>query len=299
MSGSTAEAFEVALKRRQRLFYRHPIGKIVHMPWRLSWSVLLRKWSLLRRRTVPVVARTFWGDPVSLQYPDAASVALHRYGFLEAGLTTFVLRTLRPGMTFFDIGAHMGYYTLLASTLVGPAGQVHCFEPSVNTYAVLSQNVRSRSNVKINPLAVSSQRATLQLSDYGCEFSMYNTLATGNLEHSVREKIKPVIRDVQAISVDEYVAESGARPHFIKVDAEGAESAILEGMKQTLEKIRPIISLEVGDLAEDRMSASRTILDRVLSGGYHAMEYEPTSGEIRPHILKDRYEHNNIFLVPD
>src|SRR5205823_1875398 len=99
-------------------------------------------------------ARTFWGREMSVVLPDQVSVSLYRYGFVEEGLIRLVLEYVKPGMTFFDIGAHFGFFSLLASSLVGDAGQVHSFEPTPNTFAVLEENVAACGNVRVNNMAV-------------------------------------------------------------------------------------------------------------------------------------------------
>jgi len=60
-------------------------------------------------------------------------VKLYQYGFFEEGLTRAIIEKLRPGDTFVDIGAHVGYYTILASLLVGAEGHVVAFEPTPRT----------------------------------------------------------------------------------------------------------------------------------------------------------------------
>src|SRR4030042_2427827 len=69
--------------------------------------------------------------------------------------TSIVKRELKPGHVFVDVGAHIGYYTVLASGLVGPGGHVHAFEPAPENYAVLLKNVASLINVTSYRMAAS------------------------------------------------------------------------------------------------------------------------------------------------
>ena len=73
----------------------------------------------------------------------------------EARLNKFLLRHLREGTVFFDIGACLGYYSLLASKLVGPAGRVYAFEPSPAVMPVLRRNLGGKANVSIEEKAFS------------------------------------------------------------------------------------------------------------------------------------------------
>lgn len=299
MSGfNNGDGMEASLRRREKLFVSSPAAKLLRSPLRMAWTIGLEKWTRLRKRPRPVTANTFWGGRMALCYPDDVSIAIHRYGFFEAGLTTIVLRRIREGMTFFDIGAHFGYFTTLAASRVGPSGKVHSFEPSARTFEVLKQNAAGKPNITLNPCAVYSERATLSLTDYGWEHPAFNTVGRGNLAQDVREGLKPVVREVPAVSVDEYVAQSGARPDFVKIDAEGAERFILQGMVRTLKEIRPMITLEVGDLDPSQPPASRGLLETVIAHGYRAMEYDAAMCEIRPHTLQERYAYDNILLEP-
>ena len=85
--------------------------------------------------------------------------AIFLYGTFEISETRLVQAFLRPGMTFLDVGAHIGYYTLIASRLVGDAGRVHSFEPGAATRAHLEANVARNGlgNVEIHAEALAEQ----------------------------------------------------------------------------------------------------------------------------------------------
>src|SRR6266566_3930390 len=135
-----------SLDARIRLFDSSRTRKFVMSPYRLGSSRLLTALSRWRAKSIPVKARTFWGEEMTVLYPDGVSAALYQYGFFETGLTRMVVNYLKPGMTFFDVGAHYGYFTLLGSQLVGGAGQVHSFEPTPATFEVLRGNTAGRAN---------------------------------------------------------------------------------------------------------------------------------------------------------
>src|SRR5258706_4070404 len=155
----------------------------------MSRWIFLQKLSLWRMRSMRINARTFWGDPMSVLYPDGVSVELYRYGYFEAGLTRIFLSYLKAGMTLFDIGAHFGYFTLLGSRLVGDSGQVHSFEPTPGTFEILRANAGSRANVRLNQMAVFSHESTLSLTGYE-QFPSYNTLGRGNVGDAYEDKLK-------------------------------------------------------------------------------------------------------------
>jgi FkbM family methyltransferase len=87
-----------------------------------------------------------------------------------------VLKYLKPNMTFLDVGAHVGYFTVLGSWLVGSDGQVHSFEPTPSTFHVLRLNAEHIQNVRLNPIAIGSGAVTATFNDYGPAFSGYNSM---------------------------------------------------------------------------------------------------------------------------
>jgi len=267
--------------------------RIIASPLRLARSLLLQRLSTWRRRSIPVHTHTFWGEPISVLYPDGVAVKLHRYGFFEAGLTRIFLQYVKPGMTVFDIGAHVGYYTLLGSRLVGDGGRVHSFEPTPGTFEMLRGNAQGRSNVRLNQIAVFSHEATLNLTGYA-QFPSFNTLGSGN----AGEEYQRTSISVRATSLDAYIAATGARPDFIKLDAEGAEEDIFKGMSRVLSDVRPMITIEVGDIIDSAAGNSRALLDLFMSAGYDALEYDPATGGTRPHAPRNRYQYDNLLLVP-
>jgi FkbM family methyltransferase len=244
-------------------------------------------------RPLPVVASTFWGDKMRVVLPESLSCELYGYHYFEEGLSAFMLNYVRSGQRVFDVGAHYGYFSRLSSTLVGPSGSVHCFEPTPRTYALLVENTADLCNVTCNAAAVWHCADTVQLTDFGANMSMFNSLMAPRI---VEDGAPPVGAQfsVPAVSLDDY-ADSVGRPDFVKIDAESAEWHVLEGMAGLLRDAKPIVTLEVGDFDVDGAATSRALLDHVIGHGYAAYEY--VNGEIRAHTLQDSYRYDNIFLL--
>ena len=163
---------------------------------------------------------------------DDRVITAARIQVWEPVLTKLVLDTLREGDTFIDIGANIGYYSLLAARKVGARGRVVAFEPEPRAFSFLEHNVQANgfSNVVVEQKAVSNTPGVLQLY-----------VSTGNLgDHRIfpaAERRQTV--EVEAVSLDEYLNQAGAaRVDFIKIDTQGAESLILEGMRGTLRRHR-------------------------------------------------------------
>lgn len=109
----------------------------------------------IRRRTAQTRFGRFEVDPVS-----HLGLALLSEGRYEPQMEDFLCSTLRPGMTFVDVGANEGYFSVLASSLVGASGRVLAVEPQMRLQPVISRNLalNDATNVKVAPIAVSDQR---------------------------------------------------------------------------------------------------------------------------------------------
>jgi FkbM family methyltransferase len=248
----------------------------------------------LTGRALDVRARLFWGEEMTVRLPEPVSSFLFAYGYFEPSLTSYILRELEPGGTFYDVGAHQGYFTRLAALAVGREGAVHSFEPTPSTFGLLEANTRGLSNVKVNQAAVSDATGEAQLVDFGPARSAYNSLF-GATSEAVQDLRRAPRRDVvvPAITLDDYV-RTGPRPDFVKIDAEGAEFDIVRGMRRILEEDRPKLSLEVGDHVGG--APSRVVLEHLIGSGY--LPHELRHGEVAPHVLRDKYEYDNILLIP-
>jgi FkbM family methyltransferase len=263
----------------------------------MASSYILSKILLATKATLRRRAKTFWGESMEIVLPEPESTVIHRYGIYEPETTAFLLRYLKPGMTFLDIGAHFGYFTLLGARIVGELGQVHSFEPTKKSYEVLRTNTNLKTNIVINNTAVFSHRTTLAFRDFGQTLSGLNSLHEPRLERSVRRGVKETAYRVDALSIDEYVIDKRITPSFVKIDAESAEESILSGMVETIRLHSPVITVEVGDMGVEGVLPSRDLISRVTTvHGYDALEYR--GGEIVSHNLRDRYSYGNLLLVP-
>jgi FkbM family methyltransferase len=225
-----------------------------------------------------------------LLLPEALSCQVFGYRFFEEGLSAFMLSELTRGQRVYDVGAHYGYFTRLASRLVEAEGTVHSFEPTPSTFARLAQNAEDLENVTCNQVAVWHSEGTLRLKDFGPTKSMFNSLTAPRLAGP--EAYTAVELDVRALSLDAYAREHGM-PDFVKIDAESAEWSILQGMASVL-GAGPVLTVEVGDYDLDGTPRSRTLLDFVISHGYVPFHYR--DGQIERHRLQNEYKYDNIML---
>ncbi|MGH7267084.1 MAG: FkbM family methyltransferase [Candidatus Rokuibacteriota bacterium] len=253
----------------------------------------LRRRRQARRRRVS----TFWGSPMTVYPPEAVSNAILRWGFHEPDLSALLILGLGPGKTFFDVGAHFGYFSLLADHVMEGAGQVHAFEPTPSSFAVLAENIAGRESVRATAAAVWKDGFGAEIQDYGVALSAYNSLRGARIPGLVDEWRRPAVTEVRTVALDDYCRSTGARPDLVKVDAEGAEMEILQGMSSlVLPELRPIVTLEVGDLGVAGVAPSRALVETMLSHGYAA--WEPHRGDLLPHEPIEHYPSGNLVFTP-
>jgi FkbM family methyltransferase len=152
---------------------------------------------------------------------------------------------IKPGQTFFDIGANVGFFTLLGAKLVSSSGKVFAFEPVPQNAEAIRRNVglNGFSNVTVMEKAVSRRSGTgdLVLSRHPGGA----TLTTGDIAPPDMIGIK----SVAIVSIDDLISIGEIPPpHVVKIDVEGAEVEVLEGMAETVRKHRPVLIYEIDDL---------------------------------------------------
>lgn len=158
----------------------------------------------------------------------AASGSNFISGRYEPEKTATIGNTVRDGDIVFDIGAHVGYFAVLMSGLVGTSGKVFAFEPRPLNQRYLARHVRVNGcdNVEILQLCV---------GDHSGPALLETRTGTGTGHVSATGDTA-----VEMVSVDEMV-ESGRlpTPSFLKVDVEGGEMGVLLGARRTIERVRP------------------------------------------------------------
>jgi FkbM family methyltransferase len=281
----------ISLSKRKR------IERFAKAPKKILFSRVIKAMSVWSKRSIRIQAKTFWGEKMLVVFPEVNSLRIYRYGFIEEALTKMAIEYVRNGMTFFDIGAHFGYFTLLGSHLVGREGKVHAFEPTLSSFEILKDNACKRNNVFASHHAVLSERKKVVLNDYGLKYSVYNSIFNGRLPQDISSILKPEQYEVESICVDDYVESNGVKPDFVKIDAESSEYEILLGMVNTIADSRPIIAIEVGDMGGQDVPKSRELIHFLLERNY--LSYECRAGRIVKHLPDDgRYEFNNILFLP-
>lgn len=214
------------------------IKRMLEDPFKYFHAILFRE-VVYRHRKIEkeVISKTFFDENMHILLPSSTDIYLTggKSHDSEIRLARFLIDNLANGDTFVDIGAHYGYFTLLGSILVGNEGNVYSFEASPTTYKVLHKNTHDKPNVNSFNLAISNEVANLIFYEFPNLYSEYNTL---NIDQFKNEawfiKHKPKEVSIDSIILDNLLYKENIYPDIIKIDVEGAENKVVEGLSKYL-----------------------------------------------------------------
>jgi FkbM family methyltransferase len=182
-------------------------------------------------------------------------------GAYEPNELVFLAATLQPGMTFVDVGANEGLYTLLAAVQVGNGGRVFALEPSSREVERLRANidVNRLRNVEVFQLALYDRAGSAPLTRASFGHEGQNVIGNRIPNAAVATAGAETVR---LETLDAFVAaRSLDRLDLVKLDAEGCEARIVEGGRSTMQRFRPILLIEI---APEHLAAQGSSVDHLL-----------------------------------
>ena len=202
-----------------KINYQSFLGKILRLPLRL----------IPKSMVLPILQGRLRGKKW------IAGAGEHGYwlGSYEMGKRLAFEREIKPGSVLYDIGANVGYFSLLASVLVGENGKVFAFEPLPRNIQFLKKHIsiNKLTNIEVIETAVSSQTGQA-FFELGASTAMGHLSDSGGLQ-------------VQMVSLDDLVSNGELKPpDYIKLDVEGAEYDALRGAEAVIDKFHPILFLD-------------------------------------------------------
>ena len=161
------------------------------------------------------------------------------YGTWEPEIVKAITEVVRDGFVAIDVGAHLGYYALILSRIVGSNGRVIAFEPIPSNFRILSDNIGlNRCN--------NIQAVNKAVSDRSGQFE--GTLPTESALPSsftlLKNKGANKIR-VEVVSLDDFLKDWDRPIDFVQIDVEGAEGSVIRGARKTIESYHPILLVEI------------------------------------------------------
>ena len=221
-------------------------------------------------RTYSTVARMRRGPSVEVELPDQIQSRIYFFGVWEPEITHYVSTALAPGDRFVDVGGNIGYFSLLAASIVGPKGAVSAVEASPTNYAALARNVARSgfNNITLHHKAVADApgRVSIFLGP------AHNRGATTTLSSVAVRKGQGLEAEVVADTLSAIVGEDELlAARLIKIDIEGAEYALLAGIVNLLPRFTPktewLLEMSPEAMREQGQSVD-AFLDMFRSAGY-------------------------------
>ncbi len=208
-------------------------------------KVLPRGWAPLLQTSARVFpnlqsyrARTDGDDflYIDLRQSMCLTIFFHQGQPHEQGTERLLRYVLKPGDTFVDVGANVGFYTRIGSALVGESGRVFAFEPLSSALRLLKMNTESLTNVVVDARALSDHdgEADFHVREQGDTSSL--------LPGDAGSRVSVGVTTLDARLLNE--GDAPKRIDFIKIDVEGAELGVLRGATKTIEKYQPLVYFE-------------------------------------------------------
>jgi FkbM family methyltransferase len=274
--------------------------------WRWAWGLdsdidpfsegRRRLWDSLDH---PVLLRWFADLRVMIWPGNESSRTLFLTGTFEPNELVWVSQVLAKGMTFIDVGANMGVYSMFASRLVGNSGTVVALEPSTRDFQRLAFHVglNNLERVRCFHVAASDDNGQAPLKVATNQHSGHNTFgafAWPNIELAAEEI-------VQTRRLDALVSEQRLeRVDLVKIDVEGHELRALKGAVETLARFRPRILIEVfNDALRAQGTTAAEILAFLREKGYTLHEFSDATGELGPLTASLEGGSRNLVALPE
>lgn len=227
------------------------------------------RWLLTQHAPDRPVPITVVSGPLSgvLLYVNLKSQKYYWLGTHERHMQAAICKFVGEGDVVYDLGAHIGFFSVLFGMIVGRRGEVHCFEPLPANVEVLQKQLavnRLADVAKVVPAAVGSNSCTSL-------FRTQSSTSTGRLC-----RVRSGARDihVNVISLDDHVALGNRPPDVIKMDVEGSGGSVIMGTRQILERYSPILLAEFHSATE-----RRSVWQVVAEAGYRCFAVGPNLRE--------------------
>ena len=225
------------------------------------------------RRICGWVPRVESGPGKGLRLDAGTATDLFLQGNYEGPVQDAVSSLIKPGGVFFDVGANIGFFSILAARIVGPTGGILAFEPVPQNAALIERNARLNNfnNIRVFKLALTSKTGKEEL--LLARYAGGAALKTAGIppDHSGN-------LIVETSTLDDFVeSRKVPPPDIVKIDVEGAELNVLHGMVETLRNCGPKLIIEVDDATLGKCEEKLRACQEFLSGFDYRSEVLPPS----------------------
>ncbi|MBV9481332.1 MAG: FkbM family methyltransferase [Acidobacteria bacterium] len=261
-------------------YFRH---RVASLPNGLIWEKLGERF-LFRRRYIEI-AETSFGAKIICNTKDLIQRYIMAFGVWEPDLTAFIKRRLSKGDVFIDLGANIGYFSLLASQIVGKEGKVIAIEAAPQIFEALLQNLSLNQIGNVRPAltAVAAESGLVSLYSGGSDNLGASTIIAANARG-------PIVAKVSCDRFESIVKpEELARARMVKIDLEGAEVPPLRALIKFAPNLRRDLEIVV-ELCPARLRVAGSSINEILTGfneqGFSAYQLRNT---YTPGPYIDRY----------
>jgi FkbM family methyltransferase len=290
----------------ERIAKKNKINRMINNPVKYIFSIMYRDFIYpFRKKEIVIKTKLFNGSPIIIALPASTDIFLTggKSHISEIRLAKYLIKNLHSDSTFIDVGAHYGYFSLIASDIVKD-GKVYSFEPSSKSFNILKRNVSSITNVTIFNKAVSQGNTPIAFYEFDNLHSEYNSTQISQFENEDWFKaIKPNMQKIDSISLSTFCTDNSIYPDIIKIDVEGFENEVIKGAENLLtsSKKKPIVILEY--LEPKRGNAAHKEAFSLLSRWGYSSNIISDSGDLIPendidgYLLKHSLESDNIVFI--
>lgn len=261
------------------------------------------RWSLLKRLspTKPVILPFDRNLKLAVRPIDRTGKAVYLNGYSDRELALILHQYLKPGMTYLDVGSHLGQFAILASSLVGNTGGVHAFEACREAYQLLDQNatLNAMNWLTINHKAVFNEPGSVKI----------NVCVSGQGEfNSISDPLRPDdqvtgFEEVEAVTIDGYCEKAGIENiDLMKIDVNGPEMQVIQGGKHMLGKPgKRMIIVEFNDFTTAPLGYTTIELKKEIEAlGFRICRFNHNTDQLDPEPARARYDETvDLVCVKD
>lgn len=245
---------EQGLLKVQQLATANKLQRLWHSPVNYISAQFFRTIVFpISKKGVLKQATTFTGYPLSTALPSGMDIYLTggKTHDSEIRLARFLIQFYKNSSinpVFIDIGAHVGYFSLLVSCIMESLnlkGKVYSFEAAQGTFELLKVNLKPHDNIQVFHNALTDIETDLEFFEFPVLYSEYNTLHVQQFENEAWfKRFKPIKNVVKGRALDSIITDFSIQNPLIKVDTEGAEEQVIKGGIAFLKEQNPTLILE-------------------------------------------------------
>jgi len=243
------------------------------------------------------IIRKINGLVFELDLREAIDYEIYAHKIFEPDTTNAIKKFSKPGMNAIDIGANIGYYTLILAQAIEENGKVIAFEPMHWAFKKLEKNISLNkfNNIILENKALSDNNENNINAKFACSWPVFENKKNLHPIH----KGKAMENKTDMITLDSYANNKKIKIDLIKLDVDGYEVKVLKGAKRILKEDRPIIISELGKYTLKEVGDTpELMIDILLENNYKIInEKYLTPYKNKEDLLKSIPEYKTINII--